>query len=141
MRPLSLLPALLPAALLAFASSASAQELPYPQPAAVSTVQVTAPPRTIWIQRDQARELAGYYAMSNGWEMKVRPASRHIDATIDNQPPIRLFHVERARFVSSDGTVRMRFNQGDAGDEMTMSYVPDGRLAQAVVISARMAQR
>ncbi len=139
MRPLSLLPA----ALLVLASSVPAQDLPYPQPApaALSTVQVTAPPRTIWIPQDQARELAGYYAMSNGWDMKVRPSSRYIDATIDRQKPMRLFHVARDRFESSDGNVRMRFNQGDAGDEMTMSYIPDPRLAQVVVISARMAQR
>jgi hypothetical protein len=35
----------------------------------------------------------------------------------------------------------MEFNRGEAGDEMLMSYRPDPRLAQVVVISSRLAQR
>ena len=139
MRPLFLL---IPASLL-LAASALAQELPYPQPdsAALSTVKVNAPFRTVWLSDEHARELAGRYEMSNGWQLKVRTSARFIDATIDTQKPMRLFHVEQDRFVSSDGSVAMRFNQGDAGDEMTMRYVPDPRMAQVVVISSRMAQR
>ena len=138
MRPLSLL---LPASLLLLASSALAQTQPYPQTAPLSTVQVTAPARTVWIDRDQARELAGSYAMSNGWHLKIRPAVRHIDAAIDDQPPMRLMSVGEDKFVSADGNVTMEFNRGQAGDEMLMSYRPDPRLAQVVVISSRLAQR
>jgi hypothetical protein len=138
MRPLSLL---LPASLLLLGSSALAQNQSYPQSASLSTVQVTAPARTVRIDPNQARELTGSYAMSNGWHMKVSSAARHIDATIDDQQPIRLASVGENRFVSADGNVTMEFKRGAAGDEMLMSYRPDPRLAQVVVISSQLAQR
>jgi hypothetical protein len=49
------------------------------------------------------------------------------------------------RFVSRDGNVIMEFNRGDERDDMMMSYVPsdvaDPRLAQMIVVTAKMAQR
>ncbi|HEY0489718.1 MAG TPA: hypothetical protein VGD30_09425 [Telluria sp.] len=137
------LPLVLSASLLAVGASASAQSLPYPHPdtAPVSTVQVPAPVKSVWLRDDQARQVAGTYLMSNGWSLKVRPASRYIDAAIDSEKPMRLLAVSPDRFVSRDGNVTMEFNQGDAGDEMTMSYVPGRNLAQLVVITSRMAQR
>jgi len=140
MRPLYVL---LPASFLVLASSALAQTAPTPPADAepVSTVQVTAPIKSMLIFPDQAEQLAATYAMSNGWRLRVKPASRHINATIDDQKPIRLVQVERDKFVSSDGKVTMRFNQGEWGDDMTMSYVPGQDLAQVIVLSSRMAQR
>ena len=35
----------------------------------------------------------------------------------------------------------MEFNRGELGEDMQMSYVPDPRLAQVVVISSAVAQR
>jgi hypothetical protein len=139
MRPLLLLPA----SLLVLASSALAQTLPYPRAAdePISTVQVSAPVKTMLIFPDQADQLDATYAMSNGWRMKVKPSSRSISAVIDNQKPIRLVQVERDKFVSGDGRVTMQFNLGDWGDDMTMSYVPGQDLAQVITISSRMAQR
>ena len=140
MRPL---PLLLPASLFVFAASAVAQTLPYPrtdtQP--MSTVQVTAPAKPVKIWPEQARQIRGTYEMSNGWYMDVRPAKRHIDATIDQEKPLRLHAVGAYKFASLDGNVTMEFNRGEWGDEMLMSYVPDPRLAQVVVISSRLAQR
>jgi hypothetical protein len=140
MRPLSLL---LPVSLLVLASSPNAQNLPYPQAdsAPISTVQVTAPVTPVLLFSGEAEQIAGSYAMSNGWHLKVQPGSRHIDATIDKQKPMRLLAVSPDKFVSRDGNVTMEFNQGSYGDDMTMSYVPDPRLAQVVVLSSRMAQR
>jgi hypothetical protein len=140
MRPLTLL---LPASLFLLASSAVAQTTPYPQASSepISTVQVTAPVKTMPIFSDQAEQLAATYAMSNGWRMKVKPSSRFISAVIDNEKPIRLVQVERDKFVSGDGRVTMQFNLGDWGDDMTMSYVPGQDLAQVIVVSSRMAQR
>lgn len=140
MRPLS---CLLSTSLLLLASSALAQTLPYPQAAdePISSVQVTAPVKTMLIFPDQAEQLNATYAMSNGWRLKVKPSSRHISAVIDNQKPIRLVQVERDKFVSGDGKVSMQFNQGEWGDDMTMSYVPGNDLAQVITVSTRMAQR
>ena len=140
MRPLSLL---LSSSLLLLASTSFAQTSSTPRHDAVpvSTVQVTAPVKALRIDDNQASALRGSYAMSNGWRLKVRPAARFIDAAIDNQAPMRLQQVDADRFVSRDGNVTMEFNQGTAGDEMTMSYIPDQGLAQVVVISARIAQR
>jgi hypothetical protein len=106
-----------------------------------STVKVTAPLANAYITPDQASQISGTYLMSNGWRMKVSTASRYIDARIDKEKPMRLRAVSEDKFVSRDGSVTMQFKQGEAGDDMTMSYVPDPRLAQVVVISSRMAQR
>jgi hypothetical protein len=140
MRPLNLL---LPATLLALASSAGAQSLPYPQADSPSSqvVEVTAPARSVRLKEEEARQVEGTYAMSNGWRMKVQATQRYIDARIDRQRPLRLRAVSPDRFVSADGNVAMEFNKGDWREDMTMSYVPDPRVAQVVVISARMAQR
>ena len=43
------------------------------------------------------------------------------------------------RIVSGDGNVRMEFNQGEWGDEMTMSYRPDPRLAEAQIVNLETA--
>lgn len=142
MRPLTML---FPASLLVLACSASAQSqsLPYPQAddSAISTVQVTAPVQPRWIKEEQAWQIGGSYAMSNGWYLKVKPKTHHIVATIDDQKPLRLLAVSDYKFASSDGSVTMEFNKGDDGDGMVMSYIPDRRTAQVVTISALVAQR
>ena len=141
MRPLSIL---FPACALLLASSTLAQTLPSPQAGdpSVSTVQVTAPAGTVRIRDIQAEKIGGSYAMSNGWHMRVRTGSRHIDASIDNAQPLRLFSVAPYKFASADGNIAMEFNRGSEGDDMVMSYRPDPRLAQVVVIgSAPLAQR
>lgn len=139
MRPLSLL---LPASLL-LASSATAQNLPYPpaEAAPLSTVEVTAPVRPIQIMHDEAQHITGAYAMSNGWRLNVQPSWNHIDATIDKQRPIRLLAVAPYRFASLDGNVIMEFNRGARGDDMMMSYRPNPRLAWVVLTSMPIAQR
>jgi hypothetical protein len=134
---------LLPASLL-LAASAGAQDLPYPRvddTSAISTVQVTAPPKTVRIQSDQAGMIKGTYAMSNGWYLRVRTGQRHIDATIDNEKPMRLYAVAPYKFASSDGNVNMEFNRGAWGDDMLMSYKPNPLLAQVIVLSTEVAQR
>jgi len=133
---------LLPASLL-LAASTGAQTLPYPRTETdpMSTVSVKAPPKTIRVRPDQAELIGGTYAMSNGWRLKVRTASRYIDAAIDNEAPMRLYAVAPYKFASSDGNVDMVFNRGATGEDMAMSYVPDQRLGQVVVISSQVAQR
>jgi hypothetical protein len=140
MRPVSFL---FPASLFVLACGASAQTMPYPQLDAESgsSVQVRAPATRVYLTEDQARQIRGSYAMSNGWRLKVQTASNYIDARIDNESPMRLRAVSRDRFVSRDGSVIMQFNQGKYGEDMTMSYIPDRRLAQVVVISSQVAQR
>jgi hypothetical protein len=136
-----ILPLLLPASMLLLCSAVSAQSF-YPQSdeGLMSTVQVSAPIKTVLLRAEQGREIAGSYAMSNGWRLKVRPASRYIDATIDRQKPMRLLAVSADKFISNDGSVTMEFNQGDRNNEMTMSYT-DPRIAKVIVISALLAQR
>ena len=139
MRPLSFL---LPGALLAFAAAAPAQTVPAPAPdESISSVQVTAPARQLRIRDEHAQNIVGNYAMSNGWYLKVRPALRHIDATIDNDRQLRLFPQSRYRFASADGDVTMEFAQGSSGEDMVMSYRPDPLLADVVVITSTLAQR
>lgn len=135
---------LLPASLFVFACCASAQTTPYPpsDTEASSTVQVRAPASTVRLTEDQTRQITGAYKMSNGWRLSVNPVStKWIEARIDREKPMRLRAVSPDRFVSRDGNVTMHFNQGEFQDDMTMSYVPEGRLAQVVVVStSRIAQ-
>lgn len=133
----------LPAALLLLASTAEAQSLPYPQAdtASGSTVVVTGALKPVRINEDQAQQIAGTYQLSNGWRLKVNPASHTIAATIDKQKPLRLFAVAPYKFASGDGRVTMEFNRGEMGDDMMMRYAPDPRLADMVVISSSIAQR
>lgn len=140
MRPLNLL---LPATLLVLASSAGAQSMPYPPAdlASNQVVEVTAPSRSVLLKEEEARQVEGTYAMSNGWRLKVEATQRFIDARIDHRRPLRLRAVSPDRFVSADGNVVMEFNKGEWREDMTMSYIPDPRLAQVVVLSARVAQR
>lgn len=143
MRPLSLLRASLIASLLLAAASAAAQTMPYPpaSSARIASVEVSAPARSVQIRTEEAERISGAYQMSNGWRLRVLTSDRHIDATIDKQRPIRLAAVGPYKFVSADGNVTMDFNQGSNGDDMRMSYVPDLRLGQRVVLESRLAQR
>jgi hypothetical protein len=140
MRSLSLI---LPASLLLFASEVSAQSQNYPlaDPASISSVQVTAPTQAFPFWNDDAEAISGAYAMSNGWRIKVEPAHDGIVAQVDKQRPIRLVALSQDRYVSRDGNVSMEFNRGARGDDMSMSYVPDSRTAQVVVVTATLAQR
>ena len=144
MRALSLL---LPVSLLLLAPSVGAQSGNYPinDDAPVTRVEVTAQPPAFRIWDYQQEAVSGAYALSNGWRMKVEPARDVIRAQIDKQRPIRLIAQSPDRFVSRDGNVIMEFNRGDSGDDMMMSYVPrtnsDPRLAQMIVVTAKMAQR
>jgi len=142
MRPSSLL---LSASLLVLSASACANTMPYPDaetPVTGSTVQVIAPAAPVYIPDGMVEQIRGAYALSNGWRLKVEKVSRrNIEARIDQQKPMRLRAISEDTFVSANGMVTMRFNQGESGSDMAMSYVPDARLAQVVTISSRVAQR
>jgi hypothetical protein len=140
MRPLSLL---IPVCLLVLAASAGAQTQPYPLPdtAPISTVTVTAPAKAaVRLMPDEVRHIAGTYDLANGWKLEVRGKPQYIDATIDNEKPMRLKAVSKDKFVSGDGNVTMEFNQG-TGDEMKLSYVPDPSKPSMVSIPAQKAKR
>ena len=134
---------LLPATLLLLASTSGAQTMPYPQDdtVPVSTVVVSAAATSYRIKQEPARQIGGTYELTNGWRLKVRTSTRTIDTTIDNQKPMRLLAVSPYKFASGDGRVTMEFNRGDVGDDMIMSYAPDPRFADMVVISSSVAQR
>ena len=134
---------LLPATLLLLASTSGAQSWPYPQSdtAPVTSVVVSAAAKPVRIQEEQARQIAGTYDLANGWRLKVRPGTRTIDTKIDKQQPMRLLAVGPYKFASGDGRVTMEFNRGEFGEDMLMTYAPDPRFADMVVISSAIAQR
>ncbi|UVW30036.1 hypothetical protein [Massilia sp. H6] len=129
------------ASVLVLAVDASAQAPKYPiaGDSAMSSVQVIAPARRVF--QEDLDTVRGQYALSNGWRLKVDSAANGIRATIDNQRPIYLVALSKDKFVSPDGNVDMVFNRGDYGEDMVMSYVPDPRLAQVIVVRATLAQR
>ena len=129
------------ASLLVLAADAGAQATKYPIVAdsAMSSVQVTAPARRVF--QEDLDTVRGQYALSNGWRLKVEPAASGIMATFDSQRPIYLVALTKDKFVSRDGNVDMVFNRGDYGEDMVMSYVPNPRLAQVIVVRATLAQR
>jgi hypothetical protein len=142
MRSLSLI---VPASLLVLASSAVAQTdyTLSTQSGTTSRVQVIGPVQPFVFDDSAASWISGAYAMSNGWRLTVDPSSDGIVAQIDKRHPIKLTAVSRDRYVTPDGNIAMEFNRGQLGDEMLMSYVPDPRTAQVVVVSSttRLAQR
>lgn len=139
MRPLSLL---IPASLLVLAASAGAQTQPYPRPdtAPISTVTVTPPAKAVRLMPDEVKEITGNYDMQNGWQLEVRGKPEYIDATIDNEKPMRLRAVSKNKFVSGDGNVTMEFKPGTDYD-MKLSYVPDPSKPSMVSIPAQRAKR
>ncbi|MEH6436435.1 hypothetical protein [Massilia sp. DD77] len=141
MRPYSLL---IPASLLVLAASVGAQTpaqtYPRPDTAPISTVTVTAPAKAVRLKSDEVKQIAGSYAMRNGWQLDVRGYPEYIDATIDNEKPIRLRAVSKNKFVSGDGNVTMEFNQG-TGDDMKLSYVPDPSQPSMISIPAQKTKR
>jgi hypothetical protein len=135
----------IPLSLLLAASHANAQsqsqDYPLTDTAPVSTVRVTATAPGVFVTPDQTDQIKGNYAMSNGWRLKVQPATRGIVATIDNERPMRLIALSADRYATADGNVAMEFNRGDSGDDMTMSYVPSSRVAEVIVIGSTVASR
>jgi hypothetical protein len=140
MRRLALLSAI-PLFLLAADAVAQSRDYPATGSTSISSVQVTAPSRTARVFQEDLDAVRGVYGMSNGWRLKVSPASGGITAQIDRQPAMRLVAVSPDRFVSRDGNVTMDFNRGANRDDMEMSYVPDSRVAQIIVVKATLAQR
>jgi hypothetical protein len=139
MRPLVLI---LPFALLSITNAgAQVQHTSTSDSQAVSGVKVTIPEQPFHFFQYEAEWISGGYKLSNGWTMKVGPASSGIVARIDKRPPVQLVAVSRDHYVSPDGSMSMEFNQGLQGDGMTMSYMPDQRTAQVIVATATMAQR
>jgi len=132
--------------LLALAGGAAAQApaaagTPADTAEAISSVQVSAPTRALRIRDEQASQITGRYALSNGWYLKVHTEPRFIVARIDHGDPIRLYAVAPYRFVSRDGKVAMDFRRGPAGEDMAMSYVPESGLARVEVASVPLAGR
>lgn len=134
---------LIAASLLLSATGADAQTMPYPpaDTAPVPWVQVIAPGKAPRIRAAEAENISGAYEMSNGWYLRVLTAPRYIEAIIDDEKPIRLAAVAPYRFASGDGNITMDFHRGADGQDMRMSYVPDLRLGQRVVLESRLAQR
>ena len=139
MRSLSFL---ISASLLALAASAGAQTQPYPpsDTAPISTVTVTAPAKAVRLRADDVKQIAGTYDMANGWQLKVNGRPEYIDATIDNEKPLRLQPVSKNKFVSGDGNVTMEFQQG-LGDDMKLTYAPDPSKPSMVSIPAHKVKR
>jgi hypothetical protein len=144
MRSLSLI--LFPSLLLA-ATGVSAQTQQHPQtepaPAPAPQVQVTAEAPPFQFRDYEAEAISGGYKMSNGSRLKVEPSSDGIVAQMGKQRPIRLVALSRDLYATRDGNVSMEFNRGPLGEDMVMSYVPDLRTAQRVVLTSTstLAQR
>lgn len=133
----------IPALMFLVAPGAGAQSANYPasDTDAIATVQVTAPPHGVRVSSDETRAVAGMYALSNGWNMHVRPALNGLYAWIDEQPPMRLIALSPDKYVTRNGSVAMEFNRGADADQMLMSYVPQQNLAAVVTVRATMAAR
>jgi hypothetical protein len=93
------------------------------------------------VSDQETRTVSGTYALSNGWQLHVRPGWNGVYARIDDQPAMRMVALSPDKYVTRDGNVAMEFNRGADRDEMSMSYVPEGRLAEMIVVTATMASR
>ena len=131
------------ATLLLSAASAAARsgtsDYPATGQSAVSSVQVTAPPRAARVLDADPDAVSGQYRLSNGWRLEVNPGYSGIWTRIDRQRPMRLSAVSDDTYVSHDGKVLMRFDVEN--DEMLMRYVPQSRLAEVIEVRATLARR
>lgn len=129
---------ILSTSLLVLAANAGAQEqnMPTTESEPISRVQVMAPPQSFVFYDYEAEWISGAYAMSNGSRLKVDPSFNGIVAQIDKRGPVRLIAMSPDRYVTRDGKVSMEFNRGASGQDMVMSYVPDERTAEVVVVTA-----
>lgn len=126
------------------AGAQSKNDYPLTGAAAVSTVQVTAPPRDFRVTDGDTDAISGAYRMSNGWRLQVDPGGNGIEARIDRQPSMHLIALGPNDYVTRDGNVAMTFNLGKDQDEMLMSYVPGSslkRVAARVVLRSALAAR
>jgi len=133
----------LAATLLLVAANAAAQSASSDYPAtgqpAMSSVQVTAPPRGQRVPDADPDTVSGQYRLSNGWKLEVNPGYSGIWTRIDRQRPMRLSAVSKDTYASHDGNVWMRFDV--ERDEMVMRYVPQSRLAEIIEVRATLAGR
>jgi hypothetical protein len=102
--------------------------------AALAQVQVRGQARHHRLDMTEMRQVAGTYAMSNGWIMEVKPSARHVTVSINDGAPIELLPQTANRFVTADGNIATVFNLGPWQDDVVMSYVPDGRLSDVRVV-------
>lgn len=110
---------------------------------ALSEVQVRGQTRHHRLDSDEARQVAGTYAMSNGWIVHVIPRRDHVLMEINDGQPVQLFAQSADKFASADGSIATVFNLGMSREDVVMSYVPDARFSdQRVVIgTAALAAR
>jgi len=101
---------------------------------ALSQVQVSGQARRHKLDAYESKKVAGTYAMSNGWTMHVVPRKTQVLVSINDGAPIALIAQSADKFASADGNIATVFNQGAWGDDVVMSYVPDGQLASARVV-------
>ncbi|MCD2519223.1 hypothetical protein LQ564_23255 [Massilia sp. G4R7] len=121
------------------AAQSGASDYPATGQSAVSSVQVTAPPRGGRVLDADPDAVSGQYRLSNGWRLQVEPGYSGIWTRIDRQRPMRLSAVSDDTYVSHDGKVLMRFDLKN--DEMLMRYVPQSRLAEVIEVRATLARR
>jgi hypothetical protein len=96
---------------------------------ALAQVQVSGKARRHRLDADEAKKVAGTYAMSNGWTLRVTPRVRQIHIQINDGPPIPLIAQSGDKFASADGNIATVFNLGPWQEDVVMSYVPTGALA------------
>lgn len=138
-----LLPAAVSAQSLPAAPSVPAAAVDDDARAALSQVQVRGQTRRHRLDADEAKKVRGTYAMSNGWTLQVTPRARQIYIAINDGAPIELLAQSGDKFASADGNIATVFNLGPWGDDVVMSYVPDGRLSdeRVVIGSSSLAAR
>lgn len=101
---------------------------------ALSEVQVRGQTRRHKLDADEAKKVRGTYALSNGWTMQVTPRGRVIQISINEGAPIELLAQSADKFASADGKIATVFNLGPWEEDLVMSYVPEGSLADERVI-------
>lgn len=101
---------------------------------ALSQVQVRGQSRRYRLDPDEARQVRGTYALSNGWTMRVTSRLSHVNISINDGPDIELLAQSGDKFASADGKIATVFNLGPWQEDVVMSYVPDARLSDQRVI-------
>lgn len=96
-------------------------------PAVLAHPHADGAPRPYYVSPQEAREITGTYALSNGDVMKVTREKRRFYADMQSTGRIEIIPVAPQTFVDASGAIRFRFMPYQWPDEVSITGLPPYR--------------
>ena len=120
------------------ASALAAPQAPQTEPS-LSEIQVTGVMPTYQMQPAQVDEVKGVYRLDNGATFKVSNVHRKLFAQLGQRHLTEMVPLAENLFVSPDQRMTMEFRPTAFGDEILLSYPADLNMADAQMVTVRLA--